>query len=173
MPLRSLRRNPFRTILQRMPRVSTASPEAISPKASFETPSEHATRPEGQAESPLRNMPYVPKATPRDPSVLPSESATCSRIPQAGRTLPDDAQARHLSPSACTVNHLREPSEQATCPETHPGRIRILPECATCLRVPKHIGTSWKPPSAPRAQRVRTSGSLRVCHMPRTRFSPG
>src|SRR5438105_11630524 len=123
-------------------------------------------------------MPYVPEALPRvTPKALlkltlrsfPRRVPRVPEYPRAGR-IPPDAAELTTCPECLNVHHIREPSEQATCPETHPGRIRILPECATCPRVPKHIGTSRKPPSAPRAQRVRTSGSLRVCHVPRARF---
>src|SRR5438105_3697406 len=39
-------------------------------------------------------------------------------------------------------------------------------------RVPKNLGTSRKPPSALRVQRMRTSGSLRMCHVPARDFPP-
>src|SRR6266540_2459822 len=78
-PSRSLRRKPFeisvetpfRTILREVPPVPEASPEAISLKASFDTPSKQTLR------FFLRNMPRVPKVKPKDPF-------RCKSIPLSG-----------------------------------------------------------------------------------------
>src|SRR5438128_9046099 len=98
-----------------MPRVLTASPEAISPKASFETPSEHATRPEGQAEShPLRNLLR---------NLLRSYLRKVPPVPSAERKTSPSG----YFPSPPRVPEYPKPGESP----------RMTPELAICPRVPE------------------------------------
>jgi len=92
--------------------------------------------------------------------------------PKPGKIPPDAVRKRHVSrrspppsaspresfgcrastpraPECLNVHHIREPSEQAACPETHPGKVPKAPECAASPA----SANLRKPPSVPRAAR--------------------
>ena len=87
---RSFRRNPCWTVLQRAPSVPEAIPEAISPKAPFDTPSnqtlwsflQNTPRvPNVKPKDSLRNMPHVPECPFGKIPPDVAEHATCPRVP--------------------------------------------------------------------------------------------
>src|SRR5207237_10930623 len=99
-----------------------SQPEAISPKAPFDTPSKQTLR------SFLRNMPRVPKVKPK-------------ATPQALRSRPEIPSrstlgTRHVFPSAERKPFLWEPSEQPRCPRLTPGECRIPPGSPECAAYP-------------------------------------
>src|SRR6266540_650276 len=150
-PSRSLRRKPleisvetpFRTILREVPPVPEASPEAISPKASFDTPSKQTLRfflrnmprvPKVKPKDPFRNMPYVPEALPgatfrslrRNPAGPSFGKCHLSRVPESEASPPGFFPSHHVSPNAPSGNSLPEAAECATCPARifHPDAAR-------------------------------------------------
>src|SRR5438105_354717 len=163
-------------------RIPAESPSKPPSKTPSSIPSKSATYPGSQPGSHLSKSPSKPpsdlpskchasrrssrklprkpfEAAPRDPSVLPSEHATCPRIPQAGRIPPDAARARHLSRVPKPRQFPpRMPCESSTCPgahtETLTGRLPDHPPGAFRKR---HLSPSTgppsprKPPSVPRA----------------------
>src|SRR5438105_8639391 len=124
---------PQRTNFRGTPRVPeaspTASPEATSPKASFETPSEHATRPEGQAESPFEICLMFRSPAESHPSKSPSKPP--SDLPSKNATRPEgQAKSYPESPKKATPRGPSVlPSEHATCPRI-PQAGRIPPDAA-------------------------------------------
>ena len=136
-PLRSLSK-PFRSPVEglfskfppkplpdRSPESATcpgSQPEAISPKAPFDTPSKQTLR------SFLRNMPRVPKVKPK---ATPQAFRSRPEIP-SGSTL----GTRHVFPSAERKPFLREPSEPPRVPSLTPGESRIPPGSPECAAYP-------------------------------------
>src|SRR5438105_15194444 len=144
-----------------------SQPEAISPKAPFDTPLKQTLR------SFLRNMPRVPKVKPK---ATPQALRSRPEIP-SGSTL----GTRHVFPSAERKPFLREPSEPPRVPRLTPGESRIppaSPECAArsasdsfprmpsvAPRVPSEPEpqTSRMPPGSPRITPGRPSRTLGEC----------
>src|SRR6266540_1136005 len=161
-PSEAFRRNPCQTVLRRVP----PAPEAISPKASVESTFE------------------------TDPSVLPSESATCPRIHLAGRIPPEAARTAICPQVPKTVNYLREPSEPPRVPRLTPGESRIPPASPKCtarpasdsfpgclrLRRVSRVSPSRRPPGcrlpALQIPRKTPPGTRRMRHVSRQPFLP-
>src|SRR6266540_1353466 len=140
-PSRSLRRKPleisvetpFRTILREVPPVPEASPEGISPKASFDTPSKQTLR------FFLRNMPRVPKVKPKDPF----EIGLMFRSPAKSHPL------RKLLQNLLR-SYLRKVPRVPEC-RAKSLPARILSEPTACPRMPQ---TGRIPPVATRARHL-------------------
>ena len=129
-----------------------------------------------------RKLPRKPfEATPRDLPDLPSEHATCFRVPSEN---PSSGSRPNLPSVPESLNSKLPPGalRAATCPETHPGRIpntsrkprmRCVPECRVRFprmppvapRVPSEPEpqTSRMPPGSPRITPGRPSRALGEC----------
>ena len=178
---RSLRRNPCRTVLRKVPPVPEASPEVISPKAPFDMLSNqtlrnafgtrHVSR-RLSRKSPSKNALFPRSLAESLPgSLLRNVLGTCHVFPSAEWKIfpPGFFPSRHVSPNAPSGKSLRKPPELATHSEclTYTSRKprvrRETSECdspeafesATCLA--KHIS-----PGTRRLRRVsRVSPSRR------------
>src|SRR5207247_794451 len=87
----------------------------------------------------FRRVPRVPKATPRDPSVLPSESATCpeSHIERPFGPTFGECHVSPSTPSRENPSECRPSSPPVRVPKPKQTTLRKFSERDTCPRVPK------------------------------------